>query len=481
MRIMQIGNSHHAYLAHFAQLFRKKTTHAELMQAYIDDYYWCCHTLIPAFKRLGHETFLCVPTETMSQRLWCEEQGIPWDPSAPILACLAQIAWFQPDILYIGSASLYDDGLLDYLPYRPKVVVGWHATITRPHMLFHNYDIILSSHKECLYMSRQQGARNTEYAFPGMPAELATKFAAVKRTDLCFSGYWAVSHPQRNKFLFELATRLPTLPIDCAYYLGFYNQGPPCPEIVQRYNRGEVWGLAMFKAFACSRITLNGFGSINFGHQNLSPNMRQLEGMGVGSLMLTERSDNLSAFFTEGHDLVTYATTEDLIDKALYYLGHEDEREQIAAQGKATCLKYYNLDIRARAFLDTVDRVIEANTAPPLGSLVRALKAIGAAVHHDASVAGREDVQTLCTQSLAAARRLMLAGDMEKALPLLESLERLPVEGMKQLNLCRALRSAFAGEPSPEAFLRQELELWPENDEARRCLSDLVLGESLWP
>ena len=262
-------------------------------------------------------------------------------------------------------------------------------------MLFHNYDIILSSHRECLYMSRQQGARNTEYAFPGMPAELATKFSAVKRTDLCFSGYWAVSHPQRNKFLFELATRLPALPIDCAYYLGFYNQGPPCPEIVQRYNRGEVWGLAMFKAFACSRITLNGFGSINSGHQNLSPNMRQLEGMGVGSLMLTERSDNLSAFFTEGHDLVTYATTEDLIDKALYYLGHEDEREQIAARGKATCLKYYNLDIRARAFLDTVDRVLEAGTAPPPGSLIRALKAIVAAFRHDASVAGREDVQTL--------------------------------------------------------------------------------------
>lgn len=478
MRIMQIGNSHHDYLKLFAKRFVQKTTHAELMRAYVNDYYWCCHTMTPALERLGHETFLCVPTERVSQRLWCEEHGVAWDESAPFLACLAQIEWFRPDILYIGSASLYHDELLDLLPYRPKLIVGWHATITRENMVFKNYDLILSSHEECLRISRQQGARHTAYAYPGIPAELGTKFSSVKRSDLCFSGYWAISHPRRNYFLYALSQRLPELPIQCNYHLGFYNGGPPCPDIVHRYNRGPVWGLAMFKAFASSRITLNGFCSINSGPQNLSPNMRQLEGMGVGSMMLTENSDNLEAFFTEGKDLVTYATIEELVEKARYYLAHEDEREAIAAQGLRTCLQYYNMDVRARALMDAVQRVLDDAGALPYDVLTRTLGAIQAAQRSGAAVAQDPDMRAIMAQALAATRRLLVQGEREKGTALLERIEQLPAEGMQQLNLCRALGGG-AGMDNHERqrLLRQELDAWPENDLARECLSLLVRGE----
>lgn len=83
MRIMQISNSHNDYLHLFQKRNKKKRSYAERMQAYIDDYYWASHTLTPALTRMGHETFFCVPTETESQRIWCEENRVPWHEEAP--------------------------------------------------------------------------------------------------------------------------------------------------------------------------------------------------------------------------------------------------------------------------------------------------------------------------------------------------------------------------------------------------------------
>lgn len=480
MRIMQIGNSHYDYLKHFSKRFKNKTRHAELMQAYVEDYYWCCHTLTPALERMGHETFLCVPTETISQKLWCREHNVPWNEEAPALACLAQVEWFQPDILYVGSASIYHDALLEHLHYRPRLIAGWHATITRPHMFFRQYDLILSSHEECLLVAQHQGARRVDMAYPGIPAEFKDKFAKRKHSDVCFSGYWAESHPRRNQFLRELAERMPALPVDCAYHLGFYDGGPHCPDSVRRYDRGAVWGLSMFKAFAAARIVLNGYASINFGPQNLCPNMRQLEGMGVGSFMLTEASDNLDAFFTQGRDLETYASTDELVEKMLYYLRHEDAREEIAAQGLATCQKYYTLDIRARAFMDAVGRILDVR--PGADSLERMLLAIVSASRHDSAVAAKDDVRQVLAHCLALVRERLLDNSpelVEQALPMLARLEELPVDGMKHVDLCRALRSVGQGDDvKAEALLRRELENWPENDAARNVLSALVLRKN---
>lgn len=484
MRVMQLGHSHYDYLKYFSRRFKRLTSHADLMRAYIDDYYWCSHTLTPALTRMGHETFLCLPTDIVSQRLWCQEQGLVLDESG-VQAMRSQIEWFKPDILYISSAAMYHDAVLEGLPWRPPFIVGWHATLTYPHMRFSNYDLILSSHEECLRAAQEQGACHTAIAYPGIPVELANTFPPRKLTDVCFSGYWAVSHLRRNQFLLELAQRLPSLPMDCAYYLGFYDGGPPCPETVQRYNRGAVWGMSMFKAFATSRIVLNGYFSREAAPQNYSPNMRQLEVLGVGSFLLTEQSDNLEAFFTEGKDMATYATTDELVEKAQYYLHHEDEREAIAAHGRATCHRYYNMDVRAKALMDVVERVRHTGNVPALETVRRDLHSARAAYAGDAGGPqgedARHDLRHILRQAMETARRCLLAGTMDAGLSLLEDLEALAVQGMKDLSLCRALRTAYEGDVARAmCLLRQELDDYPENDTARHCLSQLVLGKSLW-
>ena len=487
MRIMQIGNTHQDYLNLFAHRFPDQGSHAELMQALEDDYYWCGHNLTPALRRLGHETFFCLPSESRSQQLWCQEQGVPWNESMPFWATLAQITWFQPDVLYVGSAGLYHDGLLDFLPHPPRCIVGWHATTTHPYMGFSHYDLILSSHDECLHLAAQHGARHTAHAYPGVPAELKDRVSREKDRDVCFSGYWGQSHPRRNQFLYDLAKRLPSLNIDCAYHLAFYSDGPPCPATVYRRNRGPVWGMDMFRAFAASRITLNGYATINFGAQNLSPNLRQLEALSVGSFLLTERSDNLEAFFTEGKDLATYASTHELVDKIGYYLAHEEEREAMAAHGLRTCLRYYTMDIRARAFLDAVGRVLHEGSALPVPSLMRALKAVDAACQGSTAAVHSEDAQHIVHQSLEAARALLLEADGTKTAlgtALLDLVQTLPDEAVHELqhrHLCQALRVLHDGDTArARELLHKELDRWPENDAARHSLSCLALGTTPW-
>lgn len=476
MRIMQISNSHQDYLELFRKRYKNTRSFAARMQAYIDDYYWASHTMTPALERMGHETFFCVPTETESQRIWCEENGVDWHEEAPIMACLEQVARFQPDVLYIGSASIYHDAFLQHLPYRPKLVVGWHATLTWAHMHLSHYDLILSSHEHCLQIAQQQGAPHLAFFYPGFPAELKDSFSPRKHTDLCFSGYWAISHPCRNAMLHQLAERLPKLHMECAYHLGFYNDGPVCPDIVQKYNRGPVWGKSMFKAFAASRISLNAFCNLNNGPQTLSPNMRQLEITGVGSLLLTESSPNIEAFFTPDVDVVTFDNVDELVEKAEYYLHHEDVLQTIAAQGQATCLAHYNMDVRARAFMNRVKEYLNTQSPLPLENAIRTLRALAAASQSQPELLASPDTHTLLDNALLMDVQLWTTGASTQAETLLHALEQIPVGNIKNFCLNKALHCIHQSDiMQAKKLLRQELMNYPENDIARQQLSHLAL------
>lgn len=480
MRIMQLANSHNDYIALFQKRNKKKRTHAELMEAYLADYYWACHMLTPALERMGHETWICVPEDPLSQTLWCEENNV--SPTLlqedHLAVCVEQVNRYQPDILYISSACMHNDNFLARLSRRPRLVVGWHATHSWPHMRLSNFDLILSSHEECLRLSQYLGARGGAYFYPGTPAELAHKFSSIKHTDLCFSGYWAISHERRNAMLAELARRLPHLGgIDCAFHIGLYNttSSPACPEEVLRYNRGPVWGLSMYRAFAASRIVLNAYCTINNGPQNLSPNMRQLESMGVGSFLLTESSPNLGAFFTGDVDCATFSDTDEMIDKARYYLAHEDERESIAAHGLATCLHHFNMDVRARAFMDNARRLLEATPVPDETRL-RLLHNIANASRDNPDIIHEPDVASIITTTLENIPDRLSNGHDDTAESLLRSVEALPIDTQKNLNFCRALRCIAKGDTvQAELLLARELDAYPENDAARHCFSDLLL------
>ena len=58
--------------------------------------------------------------------------------------------------------------------------------------------------------------------------------------------------------------------------------------------------------------------------------------------------------FIPGEDLVLYESPEDLINKCGYYLKHDSERRQIAANGYGKVSEFHTYEIRLKEIFDIV-------------------------------------------------------------------------------------------------------------------------------
>jgi spore maturation protein CgeB len=60
---------------------------------------------------------------------------------------------------------------------------------------------------------------------------------------------------------------------------------------------------------------------------------RTFEVPACGGFLLTEDAENLSDYYRLGSEIVTFTGCDELVEKTLYYLKHEDKRQQIADAG----------------------------------------------------------------------------------------------------------------------------------------------------
>lgn len=80
-------------------------------------------------------------------------------------------------------------------------------------------------------------------------------------------------------------------------------------------------------------------------------NMRCFETMATGSFLLTNWIPTLEDIFVDGKHLVLYRTLEEMVDKAKYYLAHDDEREAIARAGHAEVMAKHKIQDRVNVIL----------------------------------------------------------------------------------------------------------------------------------
>ena len=82
--------------------------------------------------------------------------------------------------------------------------------------------------------------------------------------------------------------------------------------------------------FAGSRINLN----ISLRSIHAGIPLRVLDIMACGGFVLSNWQPEIAEYFEEGVEIVTFDSLEDCLTKTAYYLSHEEERRQIAANGK---------------------------------------------------------------------------------------------------------------------------------------------------
>ena len=100
------------------------------------------------------------------------------------------------------------------------------------------------------------------------------------------------------------------------------------PESVSRFPAVSPADGAL-RVFRHSRINLN----ITLRSIASGVPARVFDVMSAGGFVLSNWQEEIPELFEEGREIVTYRTPEELVDKASYYLKHEEERRAIAANG----------------------------------------------------------------------------------------------------------------------------------------------------
>lgn len=83
-------------------------------------------------------------------------------------------------------------------------------------------------------------------------------------------------------------------------------------------------------------------------------NMRVFEALSTGSFLLTNWLPTLGELFEDGKHLVTYKTLDEMVEKAHYYLEHEEEREKIAQSGYEEFISKHTYKHRVEQILSIV-------------------------------------------------------------------------------------------------------------------------------
>lgn len=156
-------------------------------------------------------------------------------------------------------------------------------------------------------------------------------YSIIEKYDWCFIGHLNSAHriDLVDRFVKEFDLG------DGKGYLGWR-----IPQ-VQGYNVLDD----VAKKFSMSRIV------INDAIKN-DQNMRIWESMATGTMLLTQRVEGIENFFKDKKDLVLYDSLDDAIEKARYYLSHNEERMAIASSGLNRILSGHTYADRAKAILD---------------------------------------------------------------------------------------------------------------------------------
>lgn len=317
-------------------------------------------------KLLGHEALDLIVNHPHIQLQWAREHGLKTDnvrrflqkipkigsriPSRWIESILKQqILDYRPDIIYnLAMETIQSPFLNAVKKILPVMVIGQHAAPITPGMEdLSAYDLLISSMPHYVDRFRAQG-KPAEYLALGFEPLLLSKITGDKPVyPIIYIGGYGSIHDERTKLL-EKAGKV--LPIS---FWGYGQQRLTKDSIIAKNFKGFIGGIGMYRMLAQAKICLNKHLDSAGEFAN---NMRIFEVTGVGSLLLTDAKTNLSDFFEEDKEVVTYRNVEELIEKATYYLTHDAERERIAKRGQARTLANHTWNHRMRSLLEIIDK-----------------------------------------------------------------------------------------------------------------------------
>lgn len=237
---------------------------------------------------------------------------------------IAQIKKIKPDVVLIHDLSLLNKWQLQEIKENCKLLVGQIASALPPRENLIEYNLLLSSFPHFVDLFRKRGIKS-EYFRIGFEKRVYEKIKKQpKLFDVSFIGSFSPYHRTATKIIEDLSSKMKIN----IWGRGLNFLSPFSP--IRKYYHGEVWGADMYKTIAQSKIVLNRHSDLSSVYAN---NMRLFETTGMGSMLITDKKENMKDFFEEGKEVITYSKAEDLQEKINYYLNNNKEREKIAIAG----------------------------------------------------------------------------------------------------------------------------------------------------
>lgn len=320
---------------------------------------------------MGHEAVDLIVNCVPLQERWAQENGYAANSLAmkvppklfrvpvvgrflsalPGLASVAeaQIRSFRPDILYCQDLTFFSSATLRRLKRDVRLVVGQIASPLPPVAFLDAYDLILTSFPHFVPRLKAMNIAAEYFRIGFDPRVLQLLGEVSKDVDASFVGGISRHHGKAVPMLEYLARNTPI------EFFGYGAGGLDAGSPIRSRHRGEVWGMDMYRALARSRVTLNRH--INVAENNAN-NMRLYEATGVGTLLITDRKDNLGELFEVGKEVVAYSDKEEAAELIRYYLAHPAEAQAIARAGQQRTLGEHTYRHRMQELVPILERYL---------------------------------------------------------------------------------------------------------------------------
>jgi hypothetical protein len=254
-----------------------------------------------------------------------------WDSQKEVM----EIDHFYPtgDISPFGIYDLNihvdwgEDGLTSVLPYQPiespKPMAYWASDthLGYPYRLktAKKSDFVFCAQKRAVEEMKRDGISNPIWLPHAFEPQAYPKGSLLtKKYDICFVGN--INSKNREDALDKLFSEFPN------FYFGqaLFN------DAADRFSESKI----VFNISMLDDI-----------------NMRTFEVMGSGSFLMTNWIPTIEELFEDGKHLVLYRSLEEMVDKAKYYLDHDEERERIAQAGYEEVMKRHTIQHRVDVIL----------------------------------------------------------------------------------------------------------------------------------
>ena len=266
-----------------------------------------------------------------------------------------QIKAFKPEILYCQDLSFFPEEILLEIKKENNIhlIVGQIACPLPPKSFLNPYDLILTSFPHFVNRLRNDG-KNCDYFKIGFDQRILSKTRKNNRDiDFSFMGGISKHHSYASKNI-EYLIKNAKLQV-----YGYGVNKLPFNSNIRRHHKGERWGLDMYNILSRSKISFNRH--INVAENNAN-NMRLYEATGMGSLLLTDRKDNLGQLFEEDHEIITYNSKEEALDKFNYLINKPEELAKIAKAGQLRTLKDHTYETRIKELIQIITKYLKVES-----------------------------------------------------------------------------------------------------------------------